>query len=673
MKKIRSKILVPMLLLVTVSLVLVGGIASWLNYKSTFSTLEQTMSQTCTIAAQRISHQLKENVNIALETGSIARLANPDTKLSDKKAIIDQRADSYDFVGGGILDPSGLDIFTQKNYSNMEFFELSLQGEFHISEPLVWEETGEIAIILSAPLWQGGIPNTSVVGVTYFIAPSFFLNDIVTSIKISNNGSAYVIDEQGTTIAHIDAQRVTEHENIFEVAKSTPALTPLADIHTQMVAEKSGFATYSFGGTSKFVAYAPITNTHGWSIAINAPISEFMQETYFSIALVIVMLLVFILIAAVIAYLVSSGISKPVAQIAATAKQLSEGDMSAQITYTSANELGLLADCMRKLCGTVTGIIQNTENELGAMGAGDFTAQTSCDVQYVGDFATLRESLDSIRASLNRTLLQINVAADQVSTGADQMASGSQTLSQGAVQQASSVQELSATISEISDQIKYTADYAQKAMVQSGKTGDEVVVSNQRMQRMMAAMDDISAKSSDIGKIIKVIEDIAFQTNILALNAAVEAARAGASGKGFAVVADEVRNLAGKSAEAAKNTTSLIQETVLAVEQGTQIADDTAKALLEVVESTREITALITEISDASQEQAQSISQVGIGMGNISSVIQTNSATAEESAATSEELSGQAQMLQRLVSEFKLEQSGGSDAEILTRQASGKR
>lgn len=657
MKKIQNKILVPMLILVAVSLALVGGISAYLNYQSTFSTLNQTMTQTCAVAAQRIGHQLKENINIALEAGSVARLANSETALADKKAIIDQRVKSYDFTGGGILSKAGRDLFTGKNYSSTEFFELSFKGEYHVSEPMIWEETGELAIILSAPLWQGGIPDTEIVGVIYFVTKTSFLNEIVTSIKISEGGSAYVIDEQGTTIAHVDANRVSSNENIFEVAKATPALAPLADIHTKMVAGGTGFDTYSFSGVTKFVAYSPIDNTHGWSLAVNAPINDFMKETYASIILVIVMLVVFIMLAAVIAYFIASGISKPIRHIAETAVKLSEGDMGAQITYTSTNELGLLADSMRTLCSTITGVIQNTDSELSKMGAGDFTAQGNTAALYVGDFTALRASLDRIRANLNHTLVQINASAGQVSTGADQMASASQTLSQGAVEQASSVEELSATINEISTKIKYTAEHAQKAMKQSGQASDEVVVSNQRMEQMMSAMADISGKSADISKIIKVIEDIAFQTNILALNAAVEAARAGTAGKGFAVVADEVRNLAGKSADAAKNTTRLIQETVQAVAQGTQIADETAKALLEVVDSTRAITSLITDISQASQEQSDSITQVSMGVDQISNVIQTNSATAQESAATSEELSGQAQMLSGLVGQFQLEQS----------------
>ncbi|MEG2053959.1 MAG: methyl-accepting chemotaxis protein, partial [Oscillospiraceae bacterium] len=266
----------------------------------------------------------------------------------------------------------------------------------------------------------------------------------------------------------------------------------------------------------------------------------------------------------------------------------------------------------------------------------------------------LENSMVKIIVSLSDTLNNIHIASDQVSGGADQVSGGAQALSQGATEQASSIEELSATVAEISSQVKANAENAKSASGLSDEAGAEVEQGNQHMQKMIAAMGDISDTSSQIGKIIKTIDDIAFQTNILALNAAVEAARAGAAGKGFAVVADEVRNLAGKSAEAAKNTTALIESSITAVANGTKIADDTAKSLFIIVDKVREVTDKINEIATASAEQASAVVQVTQGLDQISAVVQTNSATSEESAAASEELSGQAQMLNDMVSKFKL-------------------
>ena len=238
--------------------------------------------------------------------------------------------------------------------------------------------------------------------------------------------------------------------------------------------------------------------------------------------------------------------------------------------------------------------------------------------------------------------------------GSDQMASGAQALSQGSVQQAASVEELAATIAGISEHVQKTARNAADARDHSVRSGEETAVCNQEMKEMVAAMDEIGKRSTEIGKIIKTIEDIAFQTNILALNAAVEAARAGEAGKGFAVVADEVRNLAGKSASASKSTSELIQGAVTAVEKGMEIATETAQSLEKVVVSSQAISGLVDKIAEAAVEQSNSLEQVTGGMNQISNVVQTNSATAEESAATSEELSSQSQVLRNLVRQFKL-------------------
>ncbi len=252
---------------------------------------------------------------------------------------------------------------------------------------------------------------------------------------------------------------------------------------------------------------------------------------------------------------------------------------------------------------------------------------------------------------------EINRASDALSTGANQVAGGAQSLAQGATQQASSVQELSASVADISSQVKQNAASSDKASKMSNVASQAIDSSNQQMQQLLHSMGDIDAKSKEISKIIKTIEDIAFQTNILALNAAVEAARAGAAGKGFAVVADEVRSLAGKSADAAKSTTALIEASIAAINEGVRLAQLTAEDLMGAVESANETTKVLGEISAATNEQAQSIAQVTVGLDQISSVVQLNSATSEQSAAASQELSGQAMALKQLIMKFKNQQT----------------
>ncbi|MCH1948821.1 methyl-accepting chemotaxis protein [Enterocloster sp. OA13] len=370
-----------------------------------------------------------------------------------------------------------------------------------------------------------------------------------------------------------------------------------------------------------------------------------------------------IVIAIVLALMLIRAIVPPIKEIQKGMEEIEDGNLEIRLQYQSRDELGQLSDSVRGMVDSLKTIIHDEDYLFAEMGNGNFNVQTRAEDKYVGNFTSILTSIVKLRDNLNRTLMQINQSADQVSSGSDQVSSGAQALSQGATEQASSIEELAASVNEISSQVKQNADNARNASSRVNEVGSEAAESNRRMQDMLAAMAEISSRSSEIGKIIKTIEDIAFQTNILALNAAVEAARAGEAGKGFAVVADEVRNLASKSAEASKNTAALIEGSLKAVQNGTKIADDTAMSLNAVVTGVQDVTGTINEISDASEAQARSISQVTLGIDQISSVIQTNSATAEESAAASEELSGQAQLLKDLVSQFRLKPSGGPEHE----------
>lgn len=373
-----------------------------------------------------------------------------------------------------------------------------------------------------------------------------------------------------------------------------------------------------------------------------------------AILLLILVIVIAMLITVVITVLLTRSILIPVRQVQEASLAVARGNLDVHIDYDGKDELGDLATNMGHTMQMLKAIIGDVDMLLESMSHGDFTCETGCAERYVGDYSNILKATKTINDNLSDALWRIHESSEQVSSGSEQVSNGAQALSQGATEQASSVEELSATIFEISGQIRKNADNAQAAKVQVERAGSEVGDSNRRMQEMIAAMNDISGKSSEISKIIKTIEDIAFQTNILALNAAVEAARAGTAGTGFAVVADEVRNLAGKSAEAAKSTTRLIEETVSAVNSGTRIADETAQAMQGVVGVTQEMADRINEIASASIEQASSIAQITMGIEQISSVVQTNSATAEESAAASEELSGQAQMLKDLVVRFRL-------------------
>ena len=332
-----------------------------------------------------------------------------------------------------------------------------------------------------------------------------------------------------------------------------------------------------------------------------------------SSVMTIIILVLVMTLSMLLGYFISSSIRKPIMKMVDASKRLADGDLDVEIVVDSKDEIGSLASAFSQMA-----------------------------------------------LNMNEVMSNINAASEQVASGARQVSDSSMALSQGATEQASSIEELTASVEEISSQTRLNAQNATEANTLAENARVNAVKGNDQMKNMLKSMDEINDSSNNISKIIKVIDEIAFQTNILALNAAVEAARAGQHGKGFAVVAEEVRNLAARSANAAKETTDLIEGSIKKVEGGTRIANETAVALVQIVEGIEKVSNLVGDIAVASNEQAQGVEQINQGIGQIADVVQTTSATSEETAAASEELSSQAEMLKNQVSRFKLKRNSGS-------------
>ena len=390
-----------------------------------------------------------------------------------------------------------------------------------------------------------------------------------------------------------------------------------------------------------------------WWVQTAMTIPHFDQEkNQLLFALILSEVIIFILVQ-VINFVRISNALKPLKKISEVGKEVAGGNFDVEIHYPHKDEIGELSRSISEVIGRSKKIVFDLRDRLDAMAGGNFTENLESE-EYVGDYAPLLESLKHIQEDMNRTLQEVHASSVQVLSSAEQVNTGAQTLSQGATEQASSIEELSANMQDISQSIQASTKTAGDAYKLQGEAGVAVLQSNEKMEEMRKAMDDITAKSNEISKIIKTIDDIAFQTNILSLNAAIEAARAGAAGKGFAVVADEVGNLAQKSAKAAQNTGLLIEETIEAVEKGAKITEETAESLNSVSKSTEEVNTLIEKISAASSKDLEGITSLNQGLQQISSVVQANSATAEQSAAASEELTGQANKMNELVERFQL-------------------
>ena len=418
------------------------------------------------------------------------------------------------------------------------------------------------------------------------------------------------------------------------VSDCTPVLNQMADAGTQLAQEIS-----------------------------NAQANMIKQQDLVSniaLGIILAVMVVATIIVLRIALIIIKSIVVPAEQVHNALEGFSQGKLDIPVDYHSTSELGEMCDALRTSQNVLGEVIADTCRLLEEMGNGNFDVRSKDANMYVGSLNSILTSVRVINRSLSDALTQINQSAEQVSAGAEQVSTGAQSLAQGATEQASAVEELSATIAEISNNSRKNAENSEKAAAHSQDAGQSLSESSEYMQQMVAAMEKISDSSSEIGKIIATIENIAFQTNILALNAAVEAARAGSAGKGFAVVADEVRNLSAKSDEAAKATKELIDRSIVSVKEGNEIVQKVSAALQATNERAGLVVASVQEITKAAEEESEAIAQVTEGIDQISSVVQTNSATSEESAAASEELSSQAALMKELLARFKLRQDGYS-------------
>ncbi len=651
MKTIRKKITVCLMATVLVALVAVGTTSITLNYSSTLMTVEQLMTQTANLAGERVEQELLAYRNVAMDTGRVTQLSDPEVPVEEKKAIIDERVSLHGFQRGNVIGADGISIFDGKDYSDREYVHKAMEGTAYVSEPLISKVTGELSIMVAAPLYSD---SGEIAGVVYFVPPETFLNDIVSSIQVGQNCRAYMINKNGDTIADITLDTITK-QNVEREAASDPSLKSRAALHEAMRRGENGFGRIEAADGPRFLAYAPVGGTDGWSVAVASPESNYLSDTYFGMLINVLVIVISILASIVVALKLSSNISKPMRACARRMKLLVEGDLESPAPEAAGrDETAELTRSTGEMVQGLNIIIHDIDYLLNQMANQNFDIVSSHREAYVGDFQSILSSMRNLKLELSSTIRQIDASAGQVSSASGQVSNGAQALSQGTMEQASSVQELAATITEISESAKRTAAAAEEAGEFVNQAGAQLGVSVGYVEELNTAMGKISDSSQEISKIIETIENIAFQTNILALNAAVEAARAGTAGKGFAVVADEVRNLANKSDQAAKATKSLIETSIAAVEEGSQAVGKVTGSLEQTSVYAGHVTEQMDVVVEAVEKQTDSITQVTEGVEQISSVVQTNSATAEESAAASQELSAEANSLKQLVEHFTL-------------------
>lgn len=548
--------------------------------------------------------------------------------VADAKGTVVARTDSGD-VNGSIS--SQADVKSAMKGTSKAFFIKSAQGDLCLSCACQLKDESKNIV--------------GYVSLGYNLSKTRLLDTLK-----ADNGCEYTIYSGDTginTTLMSDGKRVKS--NKLSSSAAAAVLTRKAE-YTEKI---------SFLGNSYYCQYRPIIGESGSIGALFTAkqngLANSMKLQFCAAALLVALLVVGISIY-VFNRFSKSLIIRPIEKMSFFAEKLSQGDLSERtLDIKSNDEIGVLSDSLQRMSITLRSYVMDISHNLELLSNGDMTGKSS--LEYIGDFKPIQASLQHISESLSQTLAQIKQSAQQVDCSSDQVSSGAQALAQGAAEQASTVEELSATIETISGSISKTTQSIDEMTKVIKTTADKAGNMNGQMNDLVNSMSGIRDSSDKIQKIIQSIDDIAFQTNILALNAAVEAARAGAAGKGFAVVADEVRNLASKSAEASKETSVLIEDTLSKVQTGFSLTGNAANSAHDIFDEMQNIRGHMDTVSTAADEEKQAMGQIRQGIVQVSTVVQTNAATAEESAAASEELSGQADLLLNQVGKFKLNQS----------------
>nr|WP_314460940.1 methyl-accepting chemotaxis protein [uncultured Clostridium sp.] len=645
----RELILFTMGCIICIVFILSAG-SVYLSYDLNRRTLNKCLKETSELVSEKITQQLKEYSVIAesialYQKGNAARGGNIGLFLN-------MSSSQYGLNKIDILSKDGVSIVNGDSYNEDPAFLQAEGGKASLSDPIVTE--GNVS-------YEYIYPYGDIVVVLEF--PYSVFEEIIKDTKLGDTGITYMINRDGRKMAHEDFSLVLAGQNDIEDAKKDPgAYGEAASLERSMINGDASFRFFRVKGEKKIGAYTPIADTNGWSVNVTAMESEFMSGVTVSMLGSLLLGIVSMILAGLAMLHIANRITKPIGQAAEAIERLSGGDLNLELSVSRSDEIGQIVQKVNEMAGKYKDIISDISRFLYEISCGNLQAESGCE--YPGEFNGIRTSMEAIAFRLRETLLRIKASADEVTAGSGQVWDGAQELAKRSAEQSGAIEELQSAMTGVFRQSVKNAEYVKKASAYVTESGKKVQEGNLHMRSLNKAMEEVDLTSRKITGITKLIEDIAFQTNILALNAAVEAGRAGAAGKGFGVVADEVRNLAAKSADAAKETKGLVEQSVNAVSKGRSLAENTDRILKEIAGHAGMTEEVIREIEVSSMDQVQVIEQINQSLLTVSEVVQSNMETAAESSESSKQLAEQAQALQTEVSHFRVNEEDkqiGSD------------
>lgn len=637
--KLSTKISIVFSLTIIILVYIIGTEACLYSYSSTISLVEKNSRSSAKTTARDIEALLQNYKNIAKASGSdMTLIGNIPNEVRVKK--VEQLAKQYGFTSGNLLDKKGVSIKDGTDFSDRDYVKAALNGKTNISDVTLSKYTNTYGISIAAPLISSG----RIIGVVYYRADVDFMNDIVKHISVGQGSYAYILDENNNVIAHKNEKYIMNDKYKEMIPK---------DIKN-CISSQNGSMTCAYDGDKYICGYSKIDKMANWRVVIASPESAYDSDILRFVKKLVISDIIALIAAIIVALIIAKAISRPIVRVKNLLSALAQGDLSVQLNDTkNKDELGILQNSAVSLNRMLSDMLTQSGDVLSKMAAYDLTSEDMRE--YPGKFNELAASINSIKAILSNMILNIQNSSVNVDGGSKQLAEAASMLSEGTMAQASSLQKLVTDVENVAQNINANSDKTIFVNESLGNLDSEIKDGNQKMQELSNVVRTVEEMSEDIKKIVNTIDGIAFQTNILALNASVEAARAGESGRGFAVVAQEIGTLATKSSDASKKTAELIEKCIKGIESAKEYADITSDSLAKIVSDSNNIANAFDEMSKANEIQAKNANDIRNEIENISQVVQSNTATAQQTAASTEVLSEQAAALKDMTGRFKVD------------------
>lgn len=639
---LKNKIMITFGGTVLAAIAVVGSFSTIACNNIAMKNVNNSLATEAILASGEISSEISNAIRM-VEATATDPIISQESSTATRISRLEELVDIYGFTSGNILDTNGVSLIDGTDFSDRKYVQDALNGTSNISDIILSKYTNTYGFSVATPIRNA---SNQVEGVIYYRMDIDFIDNILEKLKVSKNSTAYIVDDTSTIIVH-------EDESMVNNVSFANAGGDLAGFAKEMEENQYGYSSFTSEEIKYVCGYSEIENTNGWRLILNAPESDYTDYINESVLDLLGVDAIILLFALVVAYYFAHTIGKTANRVEGMLEKISKGDFSTKISKSkSKDELGKLQNSAYELQETLSAVIQETNTVLGTMASYDLSVN---DMKgYPGVFDELSNSVNEIKAILCKIISEVQESANAVGTGSGELALAADALSQGTVAQAASIDKVVLEIQEITEKIVTSSE--NEDLVEKRLRDLEHLIGdgNKEMTELLQVVKEVADMSSDIQKIVGTIDSIAFQTNILALNASVEAARAGDNGKGFAVVADEVGSLAAKTSEASKQTSELIGRCIDRINNAMHCADVTFDCLGNIVNNSAEISKAFEDIAIKTKEQAEKSSYIRQEMTVISDVVQNNTATAEESAAATQELSALASGLTFLMQKFKI-------------------